>query len=177
MSMLIRLMAAMGSGIPYREFVSLQGTSGSPISQTFLGEPAGQLSNIVFNFSADASAPASIEKGYVQYAGYEDNVQASYVNIGPWVEPLTGWTADYWIRATNEGDGVSNTQLDPTYPQSNSLDTWHALTEDSVNIYWGWQHDGPQIRGGTIKVEIADDAVGTTILATGYYRGTVSAEN
>jgi len=168
------MMAALGGGIPYREFVTLQGSSGSPITKTHLALIPDEAI-VQWAFVNTASIPNNLVPGKCQSAKYDEGDVAVYVTQHSWVTPNTGYAGDYWIRATNEGDGVSNTELDPTSVGSSALDSW--LDATSGNRFWGWKHDGPIVKGGTIKVELSTDASGTPVVATGYYRGLVSAEN
>jgi hypothetical protein len=172
--MLIQMMAAMGGGIPYREFVTLSGTQGAPLTKSHLAIIPDEAIVQWAQVNA-ASIPNNLVPGKFQSAKYDEGDAAVYVTAHSWVTPNEGYTGSYWIRATNEGDGVSNTELDPNSVGSSALDTW--LDATSFNKFWGWKHDGPVVMGGTIKVELSTDASGTPVVATGYYRGLVSAES
>lgn len=78
------------------------------------------------------------------------------------------YTQTYWIRATTESGDASN--------YGYNLNQWYSLAPTAPGAavpFWSWGVTSKfaTILEGTIKVEIANDNVGTIILATGYYKG------
>lgn len=146
------------------ETVSLQGTVGVPIIRQILGfSESSETYHLNFCFCSVTSAPNSLTRGYAEWAGYKEGNLASYTQIHAWVIPTDYQEGPYWIRATFVADNA---------PDTGTLDVWISMAS---NVFWGWSHNGPTARTGTIKVEIATDSGGSNIVATGYYRGRVSS--
>lgn len=125
--------------------INLSGTAISPVSDSnFALDPATATAGWSFNKDGDAT-----------------RVSGTAYNPTPdeWADPnTTDIGSSYWIRFTAEsGDAVT----------IGTLNTWLALT--TTRTFY-WQVSGG-ILSGVVKVEIASDSGGSTIVATGYYSG------
>jgi hypothetical protein len=74
----------------------------------------------------------------------------------------------YYIRATHSPIPFSSTQVVPN--SGDALNVWHSLATTRRFSWSGADSGGPVQRDIMIKVEIAADAAGSNIIATGYYR-------
>lgn len=145
-----------GGGTGVTETVSLSGTSGAPAS--FFGpfpqwNGSNWYQNIGFVFKTDGNI-------YRQQPTTGSGTLFSSVN---WNNTTPSTT--YYIRFTDDGGIWSPNTGD-------ALNTWHAL---SSNRSFSYSETTPAFGGYgytniRCKVEIASDAAGTNILATGYYR-------
>lgn len=76
---------------------------------------------------------------------------------------------DLWIKATQTG--VTTPGDAPNV--GDSTDSWLKVRgTSSANRSWGWTQTGLGITEGTVKVDLSTDSGGSTIVATGYYKGT-----
>lgn len=86
-------------------------------------------------------------------------------------------TQDWWVRFTS--DPYLSLDEAPNHPSSSTLNTWLKVGGTSSSIrYFGWQEttNGFAMTRGQVKVEIASDSGGSTIVATGYYRSQCDVE-
>lgn len=129
--------------------VELSGTSGA-YNQSSAIATSGQVANAIWSFNSGGGV---IKSDGVSATGTED--------FRPGVEWYPG-TPDitYYIRAT---------LMSGTTPTGGTLGSWLAL---SSNRSWNLIKAGPG--SGTLvsylKIEIARDSGGATIVATGYYQ-------
>lgn len=125
----------------------------------------------------------SITKGEIQQAGYSGG--GPWTGLGPIPDPFPLGSPPQFLSIDQSSLGVwvlphdfSNTYYvratlgsgDP--PTSGSgLDTWLSLVSEGANRSWIWtQSSTPGTQEGTIKLEISDDAGGSNIVATGFYK-------
>lgn len=148
-----------GGGVGVTETVSLSGTSGIPAN--FFGpfpqwNGTSWYTNTGFVFKTDGNI-------FRQQATTGSGTLFSSLN---WNNTTPSTT--YYIRFTNDSTGLGN-QVTPN--NGDALNTWHAL---SSNRSFSFSDNAPFGSYGWIfiqcKVEIASDAAGTNILATGYYQ-------
>lgn len=129
------------------EVITLSGTTGSPnANSTIKLDPTDADCSWIFN--TDGTIDKVSTTGTAQFqAGVE------------WCSdsPPTG---SYWLRATSYS-GSS--------PTTGTLGSWLALT--STRTFQWYQSVVGTTGVGVIKVEIATDSGGSTIVATGYYQG------
>lgn len=142
---------AAGGGVNY----TLQGTSGSPVvSSHATTSPADALAGWYFEDST-----RDVDKR---------NTSGLRTYDHDWADDVP---PDLWIHADNHlGD-------DPN--QGSSLNTWLKLSgTGSAERFWEWSEttNGFANLAGTIRVRLSTDSGGTTIVATGYYRGVASVE-
>lgn len=147
------------------ESVFLNGSLGSPVTHDVNGfSESSETYHQRFNICSVDSIPNSLTRGKLERAGYKEGVLAVYTEVHSWVVPNDYQDGPYWARLTFEtGTGVT--------PDVGTMDTWSPLTS---NFIFGWSHNGGVARGGTVKAEIATDDAGAEIVATGWYRGTVT---
>lgn len=146
------------------ETVYLQGTAGSPVTRTMFGfSESSETYHISFNVCSITSGPNSLTRGKFEWAGYKEGDLAVYTEIHDWVVPNDFQQGPYYIRVTYESG---------TTPDFGTLDTWLS---SASNVIFGWSHNGPIVREGVVKVEIATDSGGSNIVATGYYKGRVNS--
>ena len=132
--------------------VSLSGTTSVP--------------NFAFDFELD---PATAQAWWTFNTDgtvdkHDSDTTTQFAAATQWIIPNNP-SATYYIRATN------NSGSNPT--SGPALSTWHALT--SVRT-WTWSRSTNGNTTGSLKIEIATDAAGTDIVATGYYGGNVTRE-
>lgn len=169
---LLAAIAARPKQLP-EETVSLFGTAVAPrtVISTAFGGADAKCSWVV---AGTFSIPNGILRGYVGKAQWINNDQAVYTSVDSpeaWVEPKDYQNGPYYVRGTLESGDT------PNLPGSDQLGVWLKLENNVDNRFWGWQETGTfGTTQGTVKIEIADDAVGTTILATGYYKGFCETE-
>ena len=140
--------------------VVLSGTSGVPnVSQdSGITDPSGAVVSAGWRF--------------LNTGGVNRKVAGAWVTWSP--APAEWHRApgvDYWIRFTLDS-GSS--------PDTGTFGTWQKLhgTSSADREFSETETAGPfgsYIRSGTVKVEIATDAGGTNIVATGYYKYDVEA--
>ena len=136
--------------------VSLSGLLGSPNTYyAFSQYPGGSAKTYL-----RANTDGKLEKATSNDLG----TLGSYTQIGTeWVSPLTTYSGSYWIRATRiSGDNLT----------SGTLGSWLALTssrEWQLTAYEAQALGGIDYKEILLKLEIATDSGGSTIVATGYY--------
>ena len=86
-----------------------------------------------------------------------------YLGGGEWCNNIPP-TESYWVRATVYAG---------TTPSSGTIGSWEALTSTRQ---WHWDRISVGTTSGTLKIEIATDSGGSTIVATGYYEGQAIVE-
>lgn len=133
------------------DVVTLSGSSGTP-----------NVSSVITVFPTDATAgwrfrnDGSVERLVVStWTDFNDSTE--------WVIPHAH-AGSYWIRATLDADSAPSA--------GPALGSWHALTTTRT---WTWTETDSGTFAGTLKIEIATDSGGSTIVATGYYRGSATS--
>ncbi len=149
---------------------NLTGTSGSPTnrSQSSLDPADARVRWVI----CGATGANNTTKGRVMYDTYDAGDAVSFTTEHSWVVPNAGWTTMY-VRLTDNGSSGSATLT----PISHAIDgtTWHTITEDSTTVGWTVGLDSVESSAYyDVKVELATDSGGSNIVATGYYRGTVT---
>jgi len=137
------------------DVITLSGSTGSPNTSTdFAISPSNAY--VWWYFNSDGT----VDRLKLQGA---DSLEI----FGPSQWCLGTPTVDYWIRFTANSGNAANL--------GDSSGSWLALTS---NRSQGWQEiqNDFAVYTGSSKVEIATDAAGVTIVATGYYGGTASIE-
>lgn len=137
--------------------VALSGTLGAPNTYyAFAQYPGGSAKEYL-----RANTNGKLEEATSTING---NLGA-YNQIGTeWVVPLTTYVGNYWIRATKiSGDNLT----------SGTLNSWISLNSNSpewqLTAYKGQALGGIDYKQILLKLEIATDAGGSTIVDTGYY--------
>ncbi|MEE8599348.1 MAG: hypothetical protein V3S69_07595 [Dehalococcoidales bacterium] len=135
------------------ELVTLAGTSGSPIQATD-SIPSPTNAQAGWRFNVD---------GTLERFRLNDGPPYDFRNQGvEWNNKDPG--IDYWIRALN--DAGDNPTSGP------ALNTWLALAgAGEAAREWLWLETGTSTTAGTLQIDIATDSGGSTIVATGFYRG------
>ncbi len=145
----------------------LSGTLIAPRVQTD-ERSAGNQANVEWLMGCVAVGGESIVKGEIQKAGYLGGVNPSFVSqdsTTDWVIPHD-FSNTYYVRATLSSGS------NPT--SSSGMDTWLSLVSEGANRSWRWKRDSVGTIEGVIKIEISDDANGDNIVATGFYKATVT---
>lgn len=132
--------------------VALAGTSGVPRT-AFKSSVTPSLSSVDWEFRSDGTV-YKVE-GVVET---QDNAATTWYPSG---SPPSN---TYWIRFT-----LADTIQD-TPDVGDALNTWHSLNATRT---FGFNRVAAGSEVGNIKVEIATDSAGSTIIATGYYEGEV----
>jgi hypothetical protein len=145
--MLLHLIAGMAAN--FGEVFTLSGTSISPnTADANEVDPDTAAAGWIFN------ADGTVDK--------EDGVLTQFQPGIEWGSNQPTPTAGMYIRATPDSGNA------PTVAASSAVNTWLAL---SGSRSWIWEQDEPGTNAGVVKVEIAYDAAGANIAATGYYEG------
>lgn len=132
------------------ETVTLSGTTGTP-NTTLTVKLSPTDATAGWDFNSDGTVDNEATAGISQFNG-----GVEWIDLSP--------TGSYWIRATlNAGNA----------PDSGTLGTWLALT---ISRSWRWTITGTGTTSGSVKIEIATDSGGSTIVATGYYGATATVE-
>lgn len=145
-----------------KKMMSYSGTSAEVIT---LSGTAGAPNTTIDNAG---SAPASAEAGFL-FLTTGGVTAHRFITGDAAFQAGTEWcnqapVGSYWIRFT------SNTGTDPSI----AMNTWLALTTQRDCV---WQAGtAAETVTGSVKVEIASDSGGATIVATGYYGGTAIVE-
>jgi hypothetical protein len=137
--------------------VALSGTLGAPNTYyAFSQYPGGSAKEYLrANTNGKLEEATSLLNGTL----------GAYNQIGTqWVVPLTTYVGNYWIRATKiSGDNLT----------SGTLNSWISLNSNSpewqLTAYKSQALGGIDYKEILLKLEIATDAGGSTIVATGYY--------
>lgn len=137
------------------ETVSLGGTTGSPIQFTDFPQATGF--SMGWRFDADGNIYKVGHPNLQIVTGVTLYSSTTWCNVTP--------STTYYIRVSNFAGNNIETSI------SSTLNTWIALTTDRTFRY----QDNRDVQtyadeSGTMKVEIASDAAGSNILATGYYQ-------
>ena len=129
------------------ETITLSGTVNLP--QTILGETSANDIVLGYEFRANGELRGVPQGG------------STYVwAAGQWADqPPTGI---YYVRFTQESG------RQPSSDYSDNMNVWHQLNQSRYLRWFAPQSQLGQDRG-TVKVEIATDAQGTDVVATGYY--------
>jgi len=151
------------------EEISLHGSEATPIEATHTAaDPDDALA--VWSLIVDDGTNGR-EKGFIMKAEFDFGDVAVFIKSFPttdWVTPHDFQTT-YFTRATLVA-GVA--------PLSGFLDIWQSLVPDTPsptgNRSWTWSQAIVGTKTGTIRIEIATDALGADIVATGYYKVTVT---
>ncbi len=153
------------------EGVFLHGSEGSPIEINHEStDPEDAAASFFLIVTTGANAR---EKGYMMSLVYDfsDAGNVDFIKINPetdWVNPHD-FDPTYWVRAT---------LVAGTNPFSGVLGNWQSLIPDDPDPYggrgWTWIQVQLGATTGTVKVEVASDSEGANILATGYYKATVT---
>ena len=156
------------------EGVNLSGTEGSPIARSHISvDPDDAL--VGWSVIVESGSNARI-KGHIMSIAYDfaDAGSTDFVSSNPdtdWIIPHD-FLVTYYIRAT---------LVAGTAPISGALDIWQSLIPDFSfpfgNRSWTWAAVVVGSRTGTIKLEIATDGAGANIVATGYYKATVTVDS
>lgn len=139
---------------------TLSGTTGTPnIASDAQTSPTNAQAG--WTFRTDGTVDE--EEGAANFTQFQDGVE--------WTDEQDTPTVDIWIRAQN--DAGDNPTTGP------SLNTWHVLQgSGEADRQWRWIEitDGFASTSGTLQIDISTDSGGSTIVATGYYRGVASTE-
>jgi len=140
------------------ETVSLEGTGVSPENTGSAGPVTDGSINMGWRFASDGTV-----------RNYDADRIPQYSNGGhvDWINTTPSVT--YYIRATIQQDSSSGVATTTNSPSA--LNTWLALTTNRTFLFEDNANSnsyGPAFM--TWKIEIADDAAGSNILDTGYYR-------
>jgi hypothetical protein len=113
---------------------------------------------------------SSATKGYVERWQGDDGDAVSYTQSHAWTTPQSGFGTVY-VRLTDTGSYAATST-------SHAIDgsTWHALTEDTTNIQFTYVFGGLSARTCSTLVELSLDSGGASIVASGTYNITCSAE-
>jgi hypothetical protein len=137
------------------DIITLSGTTGSPNTSNDFAISTDNAS-VLWGFQADGT----VDRHKTQGADVFDIFPGSqWCNQTP--------VLDYWIRWThNAGDAANFGESSGTWRQMNT----------ARNQGWEETTNGFATTSGSSKVEIATDASGSNIVATGYYGGTAEIE-
>lgn len=133
---------------------NLSGTAGAPNQTSDFGV-APDTVTCGWSFNSDGSVDRTLFGGTFEWSPVPDE----------WYDPNGSPDTTYYIRATLYS-GASPT----------SGDTVGSILALSSDREWVWSRSSVGIAQGTLLIEIFDDGSGTTLLASGYYRGTVQIE-
>jgi len=158
--MTIMMGAAAGTNFytPINDVITLSGTTGSPnIFTDFALSPLNAQAH--WEFRTDGSLWKMALRG--SDIQFQSGVQ--------WCAstPL----GEYWARWTFNANDVHNV--------GSASGTWRKIAGSGAGVqYFGWLEttDGFATTEGSVKVEIASDSGGSTIVATGYYGGKADVE-
>ena len=106
----------------------------------------------------------NLQRGFVQWDGYDVGDAVTYANIYSWVDPQD-FEGTYYVRATSSG----------VTPEAGVLDTWLALVKDVNSHFWRWSHDGPTPEVGVLLLQIDTVGDGSNIIAAATHTMSVSA--
>lgn len=150
--------AASGLTGACSETGTLSGTSGSPnTSSDFETSPVDALAG--WRLMTDGTIDRVVNDVWSQF---QDGTEYTDGQDSP--------ACDWYVKATvDSGDA----------PSTGTLNTWLKVAGgSSFNRTWTWIEDsdpGTQAStSGTLKIEISNDASGSPVEATGYYKGTAT---
>ena len=143
------------------EIITLSGTSGSPnIKVKASSSPTDARTG--WKFLTDGTVDGGTGTSGVTYVQFQTGSQWSNF------QPTPG--KDYWLRATLDDGSVPN-------ESSDALNSWLKLAgSGSANREFRWIETGLGAYNGALKIEIAEDSGGSTIVATGYYGGLATTD-
>lgn len=153
-----------GAGVDPSTFVTLSGTSGSPV--TYFDSTNGFGAFSTANFGIVLQSDGDL----VRFS-----VQTSQPDTAEWFNGTV--SGSYWVRVNV--DAFTNSSYGTTSAAGLSTNTWYALTSDR-SWYRSLQATGSIGIGTstvTYKVEISTNSSGTNIIETGYYRCRGTVEN
>ena len=141
------------------ETVSLEGTIAAP--ETSSGFPISDGAvQMGWLFESDGDVGEYNSEGvspFIVYTGHAD-----WVNVSPPVN-------SYWIRASIQSQTASGSQSFASSPAA--LNTWLPLSTSRSFLFTDNRTAASYSEANVVlKIEIADDAAGSNIIATGYYR-------
>jgi len=133
------------------ENITLSGTSVTPNDEA-LDVAAGRVCNASWEFRNDGTVWYSINSVFTQF---QDSIE--------WNDAQDTPTEDFWIRATLDSGSLS----------SGALGSWDKISgAGGLTRSWVWQAIAvDELVTGVLRIDIADDALGSNIVATGYYEG------
>jgi hypothetical protein len=134
--------------------VDLAGTVGVP-RQAYDSSIDPNLATVDWDFRTDG--------GVYKVEGFSAPLETQDNASTTWYPNGTPPTGRFWIRFTVDSGDTPDT--------GDSMSTWHTLA--STDRTFGYNRSGTGQDRGVIKVEIATDSGGSSIVATGYYEGWV----
>ena len=162
-----------GTSVPSTApWVNLSGTSNSP-NTDFSFSLIDNVSDVSagWKFKTDGTLECTLLNG--QAFGRTSNT--TWAGTNEWYDSTEAGSESpgqgYWIRASQTSGGSANAALDAG---SAALDQWLPLRNASGSAERTWSITNDQvgasnIKSSYLKIEIALDASGTNIVATGYY--------
>jgi len=139
------------------ETVSLEGTALSPENNGVTPLTDGSI-NMGWRFASDGTIRNYDADRFPQYV---DSSHVDWINTTP--------SVTYYIRATIQQQSAPASQSTASSPSA--LNTWLALTSNRTFLFVDNRTSNSYGESFvTWKIEIADDAAGSNILDTGYYR-------
>lgn len=150
------------------DVLNLSGTSESPTTKTLQVIGDDRTGAVTWLIGCiDVGGYPSIVSGEIQSSGVADGGAESFTSVDvstDWVIPK-GFDVTYYALATLDS-GSSPTS-------GSGVGTWLSLVPDGANRSWTWNKVGLGVFRGTLKLEIATDALGADIVATGYYKADI----
>jgi hypothetical protein len=134
---------------------ALSGTSISPNNaNTDQSSPTDAIVSWVFN--TDGTIDTAVTAGTVQF---QTGVEWDTDQVSP--------GTDMWVKATTDAGSA---------PTGSAVGVWHALVgAGAANRTFTWTYAGNDgFTTGTLQIDLATDAAGLNIVATGYYKGTAT---
>ncbi len=151
-----------------RESVILQGTSGSPIVRTSLGNddiPPIAVRQAYLQLTIGTGVGGA-QIGYMQFDGYDEGEAISLGNVHQAWFPAN-FEETYYYRWQDTGNyNAPDASLHAEWTSGN----FTQIDNGNVSPWWRIGHDGPITRFCEIQIDIATDLAGTNIVTTGYYR-------
>lgn len=152
-----------GAGVDPSTFVTLSGTSASPVTYFDEGFGIGAFSAAFFGITLQSDG---------DLVRYSTSVQP---DTAEWFDGTV--SGSYWVRVNVEA--FTNSNYGSTFAYGLNTNTWYALTSNRT-WYRGLFATGDFGAGAstvTYKVEISTNSSGTSIIQTGYYRCRGFVEN
>lgn len=143
------------------ESVSLEGTTSTAHSTGHVPLADGGV-DMGWRFNSDGTIDDWDEDAIPQFSGGRNAVtHQDWCNVSPPV-------GTYWIRATEYANTTGNNHSWTN--STHNLNTWYQL---NTNRLWNFEDNSLTAsyvgRSVTLKIDIASDSGGSTIVATGYY--------